>query len=200
MQGHQPAGAALHGSPELAAAAAPAPAAAQAAATAHTEPPSDEAGGAEAGGQPPAAPAGGGDAADAAPGQLQAAPGAEQAPSAEQGQGPPQGLHHLTRHWLPEEARGGEAVLERLGAPDVKAAEQMIRWVLGAGVLGAGGCVQRSRSLATHIRGTCHAPTLHACPRRLVRPCRTWGQRDLRDAFQRVYGAATQVGGRGLEP
>jgi hypothetical protein len=45
------------------------------------------------------------------------------------GEPPPQGLHHLTRHWLPEEVRG-EAVLQRLGAPDVRAAEQMIRWVL----------------------------------------------------------------------
>lgn len=39
---------------------------------------------------------------------------------------PPQGLHHLTRHWLPEEARG-EAVLQRLGAPDIRTAEHMIR-------------------------------------------------------------------------
>lgn len=38
----------------------------------------------------------------------------------------PPGLHHLTRHWLPEEARG-EAVLHRMGAPDMRTAEHMIR-------------------------------------------------------------------------
>lgn len=47
-------------------------------------------------------------------------------------QHPPQGLHHLTRHWLPDEARG-EAVLQRLGASDVRAAEQLIRCVGGKG-------------------------------------------------------------------
>lgn len=43
-----------------------------------------------------------------------------------EGHTPPHGLHHLTRHWLPDEARG-EAVLQRLGAPDMRSAEQMIR-------------------------------------------------------------------------
>lgn len=125
MQAQQPAGAGMQGAPEQAAAppvAAPAFAAAWAPAT--------QAGGAEAA-QQLAAPLAGGHAAGAAPEPVQqpAPPGAEPAPGAEQGQHPP-GLHHLTRHWLPEEARG-EAVLERLGAPDIKTAEQMIRWVLG---------------------------------------------------------------------
>ena len=39
----------------------------------------------------------------------------------------PTGLHHLTRHWLPEDERGEAAVLNRLGAPDVRAAEAMIK-------------------------------------------------------------------------
>ena len=38
----------------------------------------------------------------------------------------PGGLHHLTRHWLPETDRG-EAVLQRLGADSIKAAEHMIK-------------------------------------------------------------------------
>lgn len=38
------------------------------------------------------------------------------------------GMHHLTRHWLPDDARG-DAVLQRLGASDVRSAEQMIRCV-----------------------------------------------------------------------
>lgn len=42
------------------------------------------------------------------------------------GQPPRPGLHHLTRHWLAEEDRG-EVVLQRLGAPDVRTAEQMVR-------------------------------------------------------------------------
>ena len=45
----------------------------------------------------------------------------------EQGDPPPAGLHHLTRHWLPEDERGEAAVLQRLGAPDVRTAETMIR-------------------------------------------------------------------------
>ncbi|GAB4818238.1 hypothetical protein N2152v2_005284 [Parachlorella kessleri] len=38
----------------------------------------------------------------------------------------PTGLHHLTRHWLPEGQRG-EAVLQQLGAADLKAADHMIK-------------------------------------------------------------------------
>lgn len=38
----------------------------------------------------------------------------------------PPGLHHLTRHWLPEGARG-EAVLRQLGAADLKQADHMIK-------------------------------------------------------------------------
>ncbi len=72
----------------------------------------------------------------AAPGPQQAALGGQPlttaaVPAVEAAAGgevhhPPQGLHHLTRHWLPEEARG-EAVLQRLGAPDIRTAEHMIR-------------------------------------------------------------------------
>lgn len=58
----------------------------------------------------------------------------------------PGGLHHLTRHWLPEQERGGEEVLQRFGADSSKAAEQMIK---------------------------------------------TMGQRQLREAFLRVYGSPT---------
>lgn len=56
-----------------------------------------------------------------------AAPGGA-GPAGEGEPPPPHGLHHLTRHWLPEEVRG-EVVLQRLGAADIRAAEQMIRWV-----------------------------------------------------------------------
>lgn len=38
----------------------------------------------------------------------------------------PAGLHHLTRHWLPEGQRG-EAVLRQLGAADLKAADHLIK-------------------------------------------------------------------------
>lgn len=57
-------------------------------------------------------------------------PGVPVAEQGEHAQHPPQGLHHLTRHWLPDEARG-EAVLEHLRAPDMRTAEQMIRCVPG---------------------------------------------------------------------
>lgn len=35
-------------------------------------------------------------------------------------------LHHLTRHWLPEDERG-EGVLDRFGAPTLEAARHMVR-------------------------------------------------------------------------
>ncbi|KFM22578.1 hypothetical protein F751_4222 [Auxenochlorella protothecoides] len=55
-------------------------------------------------------------------------------------------LHHLTRHWLPEEERGA-SVLDRFGASSLEAARHAVR---------------------------------------------TMGQRELRAAFQRVYGSPTQ--------
>lgn len=65
-------------------------------------------------------------------------PGSDQAPRTV--------LHHLTRHWLPEDERGGEAMLHRFGAPSLEAARHAVRGM---------------------------------------------GQRELRAAFQRVYGTPT---------
>lgn len=45
------------------------------------------------------------------------------------GSHPRPALHHLTRHWLPEDERG-EGVLERFGAPTLEAARHMVRYVL----------------------------------------------------------------------
>lgn len=38
-----------------------------------------------------------------------------------------QPLHHLTRHWLAPDQRGGEEILQKFGAPDTRSAESMIR-------------------------------------------------------------------------
>lgn len=62
----------------------------------------------------------------AAAGEGAGAAGAAAAPG-EGGQAPRAGpLHHLTRHYIPEAERG-EAVLGRLGAPDIRTAEQLVR-------------------------------------------------------------------------